>query len=173
MNGWSTRCTPASRSVSLPRRALLAIYTGFIRVDNHPLAPHDAMAFRTFAWYVTPWGLAAAVAGMVAVAALRFWRDPAFFLTLTTFSLFFFYKTRIVPEHFWASRLFLAVILPGALIVAAGLARLAVNRGLGERGPALSRRSRGRVPRSTGTGVLDGVGASARPRRVRRTDFAP
>ena len=116
--------------------ALLAIYAYFFRVENYPLAPHDAMAFRTFAWYVTPWGLAAAVAGMVAVAALRFWRDPAFFLTLTTFSLFFFYKTRIVPEHFWASRRFLAVILPGALIVTAGLARLAVDRGLGERWPA-------------------------------------
>ena len=113
--------------------ALLAIYAYFFRVGNYPLAPHDAMAFRTFAWYVTPWGLAAAVTGMVAVTSLRFWRDPAFFLTLTTFSLFFFYKTRIVPEHFWASRRFLAVILPGALIVTAGLVRLAVDRGLGER----------------------------------------
>ena len=72
---------------------------------------------------------------------LRFWRDPAFFITLTTFGVFFFYKTRIVPEHFWASRRFLAVILPGALIVAAGLARVIADRLLAHRArhPALSR----------------------------------
>jgi hypothetical protein len=113
---------------------LLAAYAYFFRVADYPLAPHDAMAFRTFAWYVTPWGLAAAVTGMAALTTVRFWRDPAFFVTLSTFSLFFFYKTRIVPDHFWASRRFLAVILPGAMIVTAGLAHLIATRLLERQG---------------------------------------
>lgn len=99
----------------------LAIYAYFFREQAGRLALHDAMAFRTFAWYLSPWALAAAVAGAAIVIATRFWRDPAFFLTLATFGVFFFYKTRIVPDHFWAARRFLAVILPGALICLAGL----------------------------------------------------
>ena len=107
---------------------VLAMYAYFFRVEGGRTALHDAMAFRTFAWYVTPWVLALMVSGLTLILPLRFWRDPAFFLTLVTFSGFFFYKTRIVPEHFWASRRFLAVILPGALIVLAGLARVTADR---------------------------------------------
>jgi hypothetical protein len=111
----------------------LAIYAYFFRVEGGRTALHDAMAFRTFAWYVTPWALGIAVVGLAVLLPLRFWRDPGFFITLTTFSLFFFYKTRIVPDHFWASRRFLAVILPGTVIVLAGIARLAADRIAGHR----------------------------------------
>jgi hypothetical protein len=62
---------------------------------------------------------------------LRFWQAPAFFFTLSAYSVFFFYKTRIVPEHFWASRRFLAVILPGTVIVLAWLARVVADRAAG------------------------------------------
>jgi hypothetical protein len=127
------------RAAALVRRALpiglavavvaLAVHAYFLRdMSGERIAVHDAMAFRSFAWYVTPWLLAVSVAGLGVLVSMRFWRDPAFFLTLVTFSVFFFYKTRIAPEHFWASRRFLAVILPGALLVAAGFAALAAER---------------------------------------------
>jgi 4-amino-4-deoxy-L-arabinose transferase-like glycosyltransferase len=107
---------------------VLAIYAYFLRAEGGRTALHDAMAFRTFAWYVTPWALGIAVAGLAVLLPRWFWRDPAFFIALTTFSLFFFYKTRIVPDHFWASRRFLAVILPGTVIVLAGIAKFAADR---------------------------------------------
>jgi hypothetical protein len=98
----------------------LAAYAYFARSAGGTTAIHDAMAFRTFGWYVTPWVLAAMVGGTAVLVWTRFWRDPAFFVTFATFCVFFFYKTRIAPEHFWASRRFLAVILPGALLALAG-----------------------------------------------------
>ena len=48
------------------RLALLAIYAVLLPVGKCRTALHDAMAFRTFAWYITPWALGGAVAGMVA-----------------------------------------------------------------------------------------------------------
>ena len=56
-----------------------------------------------------------------------FWRDPALIITLTAFSLFFFYKIRIVPEHFWAARRFVPMILPGGLLLVAGAALTGVR----------------------------------------------
>ena len=35
------------------------------------------------------------------------------------FALVFFYKIRVVPEHFWMERRFLPVILPGAFVLVA------------------------------------------------------
>src|SRR4029078_11989526 len=84
-------------------------------------AAFDAYAMRTFAWYVTPIGLGAAIVGWALLARRLFWRDPAFFLTVTTYSVFFFYKMRIVPEHFWSTRRFLAFTLPGLMIGLGGL----------------------------------------------------
>jgi len=66
--------------------------------------------------------LIAAVLGYAIFAPRLFWRDPAFFVVLTIVSLVFFYKIRIVPEHFWAARRFVPVILPGTLLLAAGAA---------------------------------------------------
>ena len=71
--------------------------------------------------------LIAALVGYALVARSVFWRDPAFALTLTAFSLFFFYKIRIVPEHFWMARRFVPVILPGALLLVAGAALTGVR----------------------------------------------
>ncbi len=64
-------------------------------------------------------GLVAGLAGFVLLAWKRFWREPAFFLLFAVFSMFFFYKIRVVPEHFWMARRFLPVILPGLLLLAA------------------------------------------------------
>lgn len=99
---------------------VLAVYAYFFRQEAGRTALHDAMAFRAFGWYVTPWVLALAVLASAFFVAMRFWRSPAFFVTFATFAIFFFYKTRIVPEHFWTTRRFLAVALPGALIFVAG-----------------------------------------------------
>ena len=106
----------------------LAIYAYFFRKAGPGLAEFDAISLRVFGWYVTPWVLLAVVVGLAIVARDRFWRQPVFFATFAVFSVFFFYKTRIAPEHFWTTRRFLAVTLPGALIVLAGLASLTVGR---------------------------------------------
>jgi len=94
----------------------LAIYAWRFRQPGGGLADADAYALRTFSWYTGGWVLGISLAGMAWAAARRFWRHPAFFLTFAAFSLFFFYKMRIVPEHFWSARRFLAVTLPCALI---------------------------------------------------------
>lgn len=95
----------------------LAIYAYFFRQEGGRLALSDAMAFRTFGWYITPPVLGLAVAGLAWFIVTRFWTSPAFFLVVAVFGFFFFYKTRIVHEHFWAARRLLPVILPGALLV--------------------------------------------------------
>ena len=92
------------------------------------LADYDAYALRTFvAFYLTPAAFVAALLGLLLTRRL-FWRDPAFFLTFAAVCLFTFYKARIVPEHFWAARRFVAVILPGALLLVAAAA-VAAPRG--------------------------------------------
>ena len=96
----------------------LAVYAWFFRTTSGRTAEHDAMALRTFALYVTPWAIVAALIGYVAAVRRRFTQDPVFLLTLTIYACFFFYKIRIVPEHFWMARRFLPVILPGALLLA-------------------------------------------------------
>ena len=95
----------------------LAVYAWFFRTVSGRTAEHDAMALRTFALYVTPLGVAAALVGYVAAVRRRFLQDSVFLLTLTIYACFFFYKIRIVPEHFWMARRFLPVILPGALLL--------------------------------------------------------
>jgi hypothetical protein len=94
-----------------------ALYALFLRHPAGRLAAHDAYALRTFAnLYFTVPGMLAAVLGFWLLARNRFWRDPALFLTVALFSVSVFYRLRIVPEHFWMSRRFLPVILPGALL---------------------------------------------------------
>jgi hypothetical protein len=106
----------------LPAAIVLAVfvaaaYAYFLRRPAGLLAPHDALALRAFtAYYLTPYGLAAALLGFALLVRRTFWSSPAFFLTITAFALVFFYKIRIVPEHFWMGRRFLAVFLPGALL---------------------------------------------------------
>ena len=120
--------------------AALAIYAFAFRHAGGRLAEHDADALRTFAhFYLTVPALVAAVIGYCLLARALFWRDPAWFLTVTLFAIAFFYKIRIVPEHFWAARRFVPIILPGALLLAAGAAltdvrgRLLLSRAI--RGP--------------------------------------
>jgi hypothetical protein len=99
--------------------AAAAAYAYFLREPGGRLALHDAYALRMFAWYVGPAGLLAAVAGFAIVAWSRFWKDPVLLTAGALVSAFFFYKIRIVPEHFWQARRYLAVILPLACVMMA------------------------------------------------------
>jgi hypothetical protein len=100
----------------------LAVYAYFFRHEGGRLALHDAMAFRTLGWYLTPIGLTLFVISAAWIIWRYFWRDPAFFLLICTYVVFFSYKTRVVPEHFWSARRFIAVAIPGAVLLIAALA---------------------------------------------------
>jgi 4-amino-4-deoxy-L-arabinose transferase-like glycosyltransferase len=108
----------------------LALYGLYLRQPGGRLAAHDAFALRTYAaFYVTVPAVLAALLGYLLYARRAFWRDPALFATVAVFAAFMFYKIRIVPEHFWAARRFLPVILPATLLFAcaAGLGNGAVR----------------------------------------------
>ena len=97
----------------------LVIYAYFFRVAAGRLAEHDAIALRSFAWYVMPLGLFTALVGYVAALRRFAARDSVFLLTFSLYATFVFYKIRIVPVHYWATRRFLPIILPGAMLLAA------------------------------------------------------
>lgn len=100
-----------------------AAYALFLRHPGGRLAVHDAYALRTFAnFYVTVPVVFASAIGYALYAKRLFWKDAALFLTVAVFSLFLFYKIRIVPEHFWMARRFLPVILPGVILFAVAAA---------------------------------------------------
>ena len=80
---------------------------------------HDAYSLRIYAWYVGVAGLFAAVVGLAVVTWASFWRDPVVLTVTIALSSFFFYRTRIVPEHFWQARRYLTVILPMTCVLAA------------------------------------------------------
>ena len=146
----------------------LAIYAFAFRHPGGKLTDYDAYALRTFAnFYLTMPALIAALVGYALVARGLFWRDPAFIVTLTAFSLFFFYKIRIVPEHFWMARRFVPVILPGALLLVAGAALTGVRGRL-----LFTRAIRGPIGivflALLGGAVRAGREAGRRARRVRR-----
>jgi len=106
-----------------------ATYAYFLRAPSGPLAWHDAMSLRTFAWYVPPAALAAAVLGYVLVCWRRFWRDPLLLVTIAVYAFFVFYKIRIWPDHFWMARRFVPVILPSAMLMLSALAWFDAWRG--------------------------------------------
>lgn len=108
---------------------ILAIYALVLRTPAGKLALENAYSLRMFAsFYVTLPCVAAALAGYALVTRRRFWHDPAIVITITLFSVFFFYKIRIHAEHFWAARRFLPVILPGTLLLACAAATWGLSR---------------------------------------------
>ena len=109
---------PAGVVVSV---VVAAAYAYFLRVPGGRLTLYDAYALRTFTThYLTPYLLAAALAGFALSVPYTFGRHPFLVLLVTGFSAVFFYKIRIVPEHFWMARRFLPVILPAMLLYAVG-----------------------------------------------------
>lgn len=106
--------------------AIVFVLSTYALAFRHPggkLTGYDAYALRTFAmWYVTLPGFIAALAGYALVTRRAFWEAPALVLTITLFACFFFFKVRIVPDHFWMARRFLPVVLPGTLLFASAVA---------------------------------------------------
>ena len=165
--------------------ALGAGYAYFLRQPGGLLAPHDAYALRSFtANYFTPYLLAAAVVGFALVVPRVFWTHTWMVLLVTVFCAFFFYKIRIVPEHFWVARRFLPVILPGMLLFA-GAAFFApcddAERRAGRFGPVESAPAGARPAHAIGVVVIGLAGVAVLPadqaragaRRVRRHHPAP
>ncbi len=106
----------------------LAAYALLLRHPGGKLTDYDAYSLRMYAsYYVTVAGLIAAIVGYVLVTRGLFWRDPALLLTITGFAIFFFYRLRIVPVHFWTARRFLPMVLPATLLLAAAAALTGVR----------------------------------------------
>lgn len=102
---------------------LLGAYALLLRQPGGRLTDYDANALRTYAdFYVRLPAVLAALIGFALYARRSFWRDPALFAVTVVFAAFFFYKMRIVPEHFWAARRWLPVVLPMTMIFAAAAA---------------------------------------------------
>ncbi len=124
---WAVRKPQVARATRqwLPTALIAAVtmaglYALFFREPGGRLAPHDAYSVRTFAnLYFTPIAFCLALVGYALVVWRSFWRAPAMILAVTTLAVFFLYKMRIWPEHFWLARRFIPAILPGALIFAA------------------------------------------------------
>jgi hypothetical protein len=101
---------------------IAAGYAYFLRAPAGALAPQDAYALRMFTeFYLLPLGLALALAGLL-VASRSFWTAAPFLWLTAVFALMFFYKIRVIPEHFWAARRFLAVVIPASLVLAGAAA---------------------------------------------------
>ena len=115
--------------VLLAATLAMAFYAWFLRQPGGALASHDAYAFRAFGWYVDPRILVLAAIGLSIVMTTRFWRDPSTFIVVIGISTFVFYRLRIVPEHFWAARRFVPIILPGVCLAIACALAPAATRG--------------------------------------------
>jgi hypothetical protein len=100
-----------------------ALYALYLRHPEGRLAIHDAYALRMYAaFYVTVPAVLAAILGFALFVRGWFWRGPVFYIVAAVFTFFLFYKIRIVPEHFWAARRMLPVILPTTMLLVAAVA---------------------------------------------------
>ena len=102
---------------------ILAAYALFIRVKGGLPATRDPTALYpeglysyTF-YYLQPLGLAAALAGWAVVSRRRFWPSWGFLAVAAAFAVAFFYDPHITPDHFWAGRRYVSVILPASLLL--------------------------------------------------------
>ena len=68
-------------------------------------------------YYLQPLGLAAALAGWAVVSRQRFWPSWGFLALAAAFAVAFFYDPHITPDHFWAGRRYVSVILPASLLL--------------------------------------------------------
>src|SRR5262249_49356543 len=107
----------------------MAFYAWFLRQPGGALAAHDAYAFRAFGWYVDPRVLLPATV-LSTVMTTGFWLAPSTFVVFIGMSTFVFNRLRIVPEHFWAARRFVPIILPGVCLAIAFALAPAAARGV-------------------------------------------
>ena len=128
---WAAASRPALREavvsyvpiLAIVAIGVLAVYALFLRHPGGKLTDYDAYALRTYAnLYATLPAVIAALVGYALYARRSFWRDPALFFTAAIFSAFLFYKIRIVPDHFWAARRWVPIVLPMTMVFAAAAA---------------------------------------------------
>lgn len=156
----------ASARVWLPRVLvaalwLLAAYALFVREggDRNPeVDPYWLHLYTDF--YLLPAGLAAALAGWVAVSGQRFWRTSALFIVAATFAVFIFYNARITPDHFWTARRYVLIILPISLLLVGAAAFTPVERLDRRRLPGLGKLMLGHARTAAGAILVAGLGWS-------------
>ena len=99
----------------------LLVYGLFFRESRSiftqpPLEVEGLVTFMFY--YLQPIGLIAALAGWALISGDRFRRALPFLAVVAAYSLFYFYDARITPDHFWAARRYMPVLLPAALLLA-------------------------------------------------------
>ena len=163
---------------------ILAVYALFIRVKGGLPATRDPAALYpeglysyTF-YYLQPLGLAAALTGWAVVSRRRFWPSWGFLAVAAAFAVVVFYDPHITPDHFWAGRRYVSVILPASLLLIgaaaftprpiAGVALAGVDTRAFRRAPAPG--GRGRARRGARLAVRAGHPADPAARRARRRD---
>jgi len=114
------RWLPFAAAAALP---LLAAYALLVREPLRRALELDPEGLTTFTvFYVTPLGLAAALAGWLIASRHRFWQGSALLLVAAAFAVVFFSNPRITPDHFWAARRYVSIILPACLLLAGAAA---------------------------------------------------
>ena len=99
----------------------LLVYCLFFResrsIFTQPPLEVEGLVTFTF-YYLQPICLIAALAGWAIISGERFRRALPFLAVVAAYALFYFYDARITPDHFWAARRYMPVLLPGALLLA-------------------------------------------------------
>ena len=111
---------------------ILGIYALFFREARSvwTQAPLEREGIVTFTrYYLQPLGLVAAFAGWAIVSGERFRRALPFLAVTLGYALFYFHDPHITPDHFWAARRYVPVILPAALLLAGAAAFMPVSDG--------------------------------------------
>jgi hypothetical protein len=122
---------------------LLAAFAYFVRPAIEPFAllPRDVSvpprsyvedAMRNLGAYVTPVVIWLAVLGWLGATAIAIRRRavralPAWII-IGGFSALYFWNQAITPDHFWAVRRFVPIILPGAIVFAGLALGILLNR---------------------------------------------
>ncbi|MBI3977102.1 MAG: glycosyltransferase family 39 protein [Chloroflexi bacterium] len=107
----------------------LALYAYFVRPLGGPVSPPGTMAAAIelsdrrslvwLGWYLSPLGLALAIAGFLHLAATTRDRAVALFLLMAMAGTVpFLFRTLVAPDHFWAARRLLAVGVPAFVLLA-------------------------------------------------------
>ena len=110
----------------------LLVYGLFFRESRSlftefPLEREGLVTFMLY--YLQPIGLIAALAGWAIVSGARFRRALPFLAVAAAYALFYFYDAHITPDHFWAARRYMPVVLPAALLLAGAAFFLPVGDG--------------------------------------------
>lgn len=110
----------------------LLLYCLFFResrsIFTQPPLEVEGLVTFTF-YYLQPIGLIAALAGWAIVSGERFRRALPFLAVVAAYALFYFYDARITPDHFWAARRYMPVLLPGALLLAGAAFFMRIGNG--------------------------------------------